>query len=406
MRPLPSDSTTQIVPVSAMPKFAPLTPPPAPTGTSRAGAGAPPRRSRSPRQPSSSPSAIVRSNSAPDLGAVAVDRRHEDVRLLVARRAGRSARPGRSRSRAMPARGERLVEPDLVGGQRLDLDHLVAAVGRARSRRRSRSPRRRRAPSARCRPPRVTDCLEALELLGQRRHRARLDRRAGVAQLLPVGQLGDRAQRAWRGSSCVALPRLRRSCASPSASRAAAGKPLLTPVAARISARCIVRTPARWRRSAAADVHQARVVGGRADLGARVEDPPQLVREHRHRRVGVLDREGAAEAAALLGLRRARRGRCPATASQQPPRPVADLQQPQRVARRVQRHAVRERRADVDRRRAGRRGTRSARTRRPSAAGQWSRTIADARRRRRDDRLVAGEHALEAVAPARARRSA
>ena len=34
--------------------------------------------------------------------------------------------------------------------------------------------------------------LEALELLGQRRHRARLDRRARLAQRLPVGELGDR----------------------------------------------------------------------------------------------------------------------------------------------------------------------------------------------------------------------
>ena len=49
----------------------------------------------------------------------------------------------------------------------------------------------------------------------------------------------------------------------------------------------------------AADVHQARVVGRRADLGARVEHVAQLVGEHRHRGVGVLDRERAAEAAAL-----------------------------------------------------------------------------------------------------------
>src|SRR3712207_7320422 len=41
---------------------------------------------------------------------------------------------------------------------------------------------------------------------------------------------------------------------------------------------------------------------GGADLGARVEHPPQLVGEHRHRRVGVLDRERPAEPAALLSL--------------------------------------------------------------------------------------------------------
>ena len=49
----------------------------------------------------------------------------------------------------------------------------------------------------------------------------------------------------------------------------------------------------------AADVHQARRVGRGADLGARVQDVADLVGEHRHRRVGVLDRERPAEAAAL-----------------------------------------------------------------------------------------------------------
>ena len=108
-----------------------------------------------------------------------------------------------------------------------------------------------------------------------------------------------------------------------------------------------MRTPARWRRSAppmcirhelSADVHTS---------APRVEHAAQLVGEHRHRGVGVLDRERAAEAAALLGL-----GQLdevdPAHGPQQPPRPVADVQQPQRVAGRVQRDPVRERGADVD----------------------------------------------------------
>ena len=82
MRPLPSDSTTPIVPVSATPKFAPLTA----TGTVRNFS----RRWRraasaiaAGSSPSSCPGAIVRSNSARDLRAVAVDRGDEDVRLLV-----------------------------------------------------------------------------------------------------------------------------------------------------------------------------------------------------------------------------------------------------------------------------------------------------------------------------------
>src|SRR5829696_9858136 len=53
---------------------------------------------------------------------------------------------------------------------------------------------------------------------------------------------------------------------------------------------------------ASADVHQARVVPCRADLGLGVEDASDLVREHRGGGVRVLDRESSAEPAALLGL--------------------------------------------------------------------------------------------------------
>jgi hypothetical protein len=52
-----------------------------------------------------------------------------------------------------------------------------------------------------------------------------------------------------------------------------------------------------------ADVHQARVVRRDADLGTRAKDRAQLVAEHGHRGVGVLDCERAAEAAALVGPR-------------------------------------------------------------------------------------------------------
>ncbi len=126
----------------------------------------------------------------PDLGAVEVDRRHEDVRLLVAGELhDQLGQVGLDRGDAL--RGERLVEPDLVGRQRLDLDHLVAAVGAGDLR----DDRVRLGAVARPvhGPARARDrLLEPRELLRQRRHRARLDRGAGVAQLLPVGQLGDR----------------------------------------------------------------------------------------------------------------------------------------------------------------------------------------------------------------------
>src|SRR5918996_29289 len=48
-------------------------------------------------------------------------------------------------------------------------------------------------------------------------------------------------------------------------------------------------------------VHQARVIQRNAHLGPTAHQFLQLVGQHRGRRVGVLDRKGAAEAAALLG---------------------------------------------------------------------------------------------------------
>ena len=83
MRPLPSDSTTQIVPVSATPKFAPLTP------TWRVQELlAQVRARRLGQRLGSSESSLPRGDRAleqlADLGPVAVDRGHEDVRGRVA----------------------------------------------------------------------------------------------------------------------------------------------------------------------------------------------------------------------------------------------------------------------------------------------------------------------------------
>ncbi len=72
--------------------------------------------------------------------------------------------------------------------------------------------------------------------------------------------------------------------------------------AARISARCTVRTPERSRLSSAADVHQARGVPGAAHLGPGLQDVGHLVGQHGGGRIGVLDREGSAEAATGFGL--------------------------------------------------------------------------------------------------------
>ena len=95
-----------------------------------------------------------------------------------------------------------------------------------------------------------------------------------------------------------------------------------------------------------ADVGQAGVVPGGTDLGAGVEHVTDLVGQHRHRRVSVLDREGAAEAAAL-----GRGGQLDqvdaAHRAQQPQRRVADLEQPQRVTGGMVGHPVGVIRADV-----------------------------------------------------------
>ena len=117
-------------------------------------------------------------------------------------------------------------------------------------------------------------------------------------------------------------------------------------VRARISARCTVRVPERSRESpppmcirqdASPAVHTSAC--GRQHVG-------HLVGEHRGRGVGVLDGEGAAEAAALVGAGQLDQLQ-PADGAQQLQRPVADPQQPQRVAGRVVGDPVRVVGADV-----------------------------------------------------------
>ena len=74
--------------------------------------------------------AIVRAKRSRISRAVAVDRRHEDVRRPVAvELEDQLGEVGLERVDA--AVGERVVEVDLVGRQRLDLDDLVGAVARA-----------------------------------------------------------------------------------------------------------------------------------------------------------------------------------------------------------------------------------------------------------------------------------
>ena len=85
-------------------------------------------------------------------------------------------------------RGERLVELDLIGGERLDLDQLTRPVL-------ARDPRddgvrfRGVASPVHLAARALHRRLELLEQLGQTRERVVLQRRARLAELLPVGQL-------------------------------------------------------------------------------------------------------------------------------------------------------------------------------------------------------------------------
>src|SRR5829696_2115847 len=96
----------------------------------------------------------------------------------------------------------------------------------------------------------------------------------------------------------------------------------------------------------APDVHQARVVSCRTDLGLGVEDASELVREHSGGGVRVLDGERPAEPATLLGLGELHEVDAPHVPQELQWR-IPDLQHPQRVACRMISNPVRIIGADV-----------------------------------------------------------
>ena len=98
---------------------------------------------------------------------------------------------------------------------------------------------------------------------------------------------------------------------------------------------------------AAADVHQAGGVAGRAHLGPGVQHAAHLVGQHRGRGVARSSPRTCRRSRSTGRRRAARPGRCPRTLAQQPQRLVADPQQPQRVAGRVVGDPVRVVGADV-----------------------------------------------------------
>ena len=128
-----------------------------------------------------------------DLGAVAVDRGHEDVRrLVVAELDDQLGQVGLDR--LDPAAASASLSP--ISSVASDLTLMTSSAPWSRA-----IPATIAFASAPSRaqwtvPPAAVTAPRALELLGQRRHRARLDRRARVAQLLPVRQLGDGPRRA------------------------------------------------------------------------------------------------------------------------------------------------------------------------------------------------------------------
>ena len=124
-----------------------------------------------------------------DLRAVLVDRGDDDVRGSVPGELhDQLGEIGLERLHACAT--ERLVEPDLVGRHRLDLDDLLDALREHEPGHDLGRLRRVARPvhdTAGARDAR----LELLEVVVQMPEGAALDRLAGEAQLLPVGQLGD-----------------------------------------------------------------------------------------------------------------------------------------------------------------------------------------------------------------------
>ena len=279
----------------------------------------------------------------------------------------------------------------------LTLTDLGGAVRAARSPSDDRrSPPPRRAPSAPARRPPATAASNWSEVLVEAladvccliaRPASRSSSQSGTSATTRGALVADRrASRCagWRaaGSSAERLAR------RPAGTRFA----LTRRPSARISARCSVPHAGALAREPAADLHQARVVDG----GAR--PPPRSTTSARHlsasiarRRVRVLDRERAAEAAALARAPAARRARGPRTARSSRSGASPTFGHAQRMAGRVVGDAVREDApTSVDAEPVDEQ-LRELEHRRRLAA-ELRIELAhhpDARRRRRDDRVVA-----------------
>ena len=151
IRPLPSDSTTTSVPVSAMAKFAPEMPTFADMNLRRRCVRAAAASSRGSSVRSARRARHLAQEDLADLGPVAVDRGHQDVAgQVVVELDDQLGEVGLQRGDALG--GEGLVHAHLLGGHRLDLDHLVGAGLPHQVGDDPRWPRRRHGPSAPARP--------------------------------------------------------------------------------------------------------------------------------------------------------------------------------------------------------------------------------------------------------------
>ena len=247
----------------------------------------------------------------------------------------------------MPCSAERLVEADLLGGHRLDLDHLVDAVVHWAI-----STTIRFGLGGVARPVHVGAGAgqRRLELLEVARRGWRsawsLIAAPAVPQLLPVRRARRRRQRAWRGSSgwrgrgCGAAGRRRsglgRRRGRPACPRKRGRLPAGVAVAAGRGACLGARPgsrPGAWCPDAGrCRAEQPRRCASGRSCRRRTAPPrrsrrtwPDLVRPHRDRRLGVLDRERAAEAAALVRVGQLDQvdARAPRAAAE---RPVADAE--------------------------------------------------------------------------------
>ena len=249
---------------------------------------------------------------------------------------------------SMPSASSAVVQPDLVGGERLDLDHLARAArvgdaGHDRVRLRA-----RRGPSAPRRRPRSRSRSSRSSCSGSVAMARALIAAPASRSCLPVGQLRHHGRRAWPGSWWW-----------PSAGCGAAGCPRARCARRRGSPRWLTRRPPAPRPGASS----ARLRAGgaapppmciRHELSAATHTSARGVRA----RARSLSASIAADMSAFLtanvppkpqhsSASGSSTSSSPRTAREQPQRPVAHVQQPGRVAGGVIGHRVREGRAHV-----------------------------------------------------------